>query len=84
MKTIFRVMDTQLGLVQLRETEERFYVTVGRRDMTINKKTGKLEGTGTYVGEKLLDWEIEYKAYLKKLGIKSRGLLKTSKTRSRF
>ena len=70
MKTVFRVIDTQVGIVQLRETEERFYVSVGRRDLTINKKTGEIEGSGTYVGEDLLAWEIEHKALYEKLGIK--------------
>ncbi|MBA7493413.1 hypothetical protein ES702_03971 [subsurface metagenome] len=70
MKRIFRVIDTQVGLVHVRETEERFYVSVGRRDLTINKKTGEIEGSGTYVGEKLLDWELEHKALYEKLGIR--------------
>jgi len=68
LKWTFRVMDTQLGLVQVRETEERFYVTVGRRNLTINKnKREEIEGSGTYVGETPLAWELEHKALLKEL-----------------
>ena len=68
MKWTFRVMDTQLGLVQVRETEERFYVTVGRRDLTINKnKREEIEGSGTYVSEEPLPWELEHKKLLEEI-----------------
>jgi len=61
-------MDTQLGLVELRVTGERYYLTVGRRDLTINKnKREEIEGSGTYVGEEPLPWELEHKQLLKDL-----------------
>ena len=66
MKTLIDHMDTILGRVLLREDEDSYHLTVGRRDINI-KKNGEFLGSGYYVGEDREEWEIAHKKFLKKI-----------------
>jgi len=52
-KVIFDVSDHFLGRVRLIDTDDCWSLHVGRRDISVNKKTGEIDGSGTYVGDPL-------------------------------
>jgi len=54
-KPIFKVRDYLLGAVTLVESSCSYFLTVARRDIEIDKKTGLIVGSGVYVGRAKLE-----------------------------